>query len=127
MAVGVAYPGVAALREGHRATVDAAEGVAVVVGQWRRRGSPALGAVCEKALWKSFIPLRSRRPSLFWVSAFTLRAAAVTASRNCPLRQRPCARRTGVGADGLVISRLISQHPAVLDTTCFNARRVHRG
>ncbi|WP_367043933.1 diaminopimelate epimerase [Streptomyces sp. Je 1-332] len=32
-----------------------------------------------------------------------------------------CARRTGVGADGLVISRLISTDPALLEVACFNA------
>ncbi|MFD9426914.1 MULTISPECIES: diaminopimelate epimerase [unclassified Streptomyces] len=32
-----------------------------------------------------------------------------------------CARRTGVGADGLVISRLISTDPALFDVACFNA------
>ncbi|MEU9406336.1 diaminopimelate epimerase [Streptomyces sp. NPDC048281] len=35
--------------------------------------------------------------------------------------ERLCARRTGVGADGLVISRLISHSPPVLEVTCFNA------
>jgi diaminopimelate epimerase len=35
--------------------------------------------------------------------------------------ERLCARRTGVGADGPVISRLISDSPAVLDVTCYNA------
>lgn len=35
--------------------------------------------------------------------------------------ERLCARRTGVGADGLVISRLISDSPAVLEVACFNA------
>ncbi|MFE0256867.1 diaminopimelate epimerase [Streptomyces sp. NPDC059010] len=35
--------------------------------------------------------------------------------------ERLCARHTGVGADGLVISRLVSDSPAVLDVTCFNA------
>ncbi|MEV6023856.1 diaminopimelate epimerase [Streptomyces sp. NPDC052036] len=35
--------------------------------------------------------------------------------------ERLCARRTGVGADGLVISRLISHRPPVLEVTCFNA------
>ncbi len=35
--------------------------------------------------------------------------------------ERLCARRTGVGADGLVISRLISDSPAVLAVDCFNA------
>ncbi|MFG2584500.1 diaminopimelate epimerase [Streptomyces malaysiensis] len=35
--------------------------------------------------------------------------------------ERLCARRTGVGADGLVVSRLISGSPAVLEVACFNA------
>ncbi|QHC21385.1 diaminopimelate epimerase [Streptomyces sp. GS7] len=35
--------------------------------------------------------------------------------------ERLCARRTGVGADGLVISSLISKTPAVLEAACFNA------
>ncbi|MDO0934419.1 hypothetical protein QQY66_23080 [Streptomyces sp. DG2A-72] len=35
--------------------------------------------------------------------------------------ERLCARRTGVGADGLVISSLISISPAVLEVGCFNA------
>ncbi|MFE2060901.1 diaminopimelate epimerase [Streptomyces sp. NPDC059467] len=35
--------------------------------------------------------------------------------------ERLCARRTGVGADGLVISRLVSHSPAVLEVSCFNA------
>ncbi|MDK1342029.1 diaminopimelate epimerase [Streptomyces sp. 378] len=35
--------------------------------------------------------------------------------------ERLCARRTGVGADGLVISRLISDSPTVLAVDCFNA------
>ncbi|MFJ8190884.1 diaminopimelate epimerase [Streptomyces sp. NPDC096094] len=35
--------------------------------------------------------------------------------------ERLCARRTGVGADGLVISRLISDSPAALEVACFNA------
>ncbi|NEW69828.1 diaminopimelate epimerase [Streptomyces rhizosphaericus] len=35
--------------------------------------------------------------------------------------ERLCARRTGVGADGLVLSRLVSEDPAVLDVVCFNA------
>ncbi|QFQ98505.1 diaminopimelate epimerase [Streptomyces phaeolivaceus] len=35
--------------------------------------------------------------------------------------ERLCARRTGVGADGLVISHLVSDSPAVLEITCFNA------
>lgn len=35
--------------------------------------------------------------------------------------ERLCARRTGVGADGLVISSLISEAPALLDVECFNA------
>ncbi|KND32132.1 diaminopimelate epimerase [Streptomyces acidiscabies] len=34
---------------------------------------------------------------------------------------RLCARRTGVGADGLVTSTLITRAPAVLDVACFNA------
>ncbi|MFD9630419.1 diaminopimelate epimerase [Streptomyces violascens] len=32
-----------------------------------------------------------------------------------------CARRTGVGADGLVTSRLVSTDPALLEVACFNA------
>lgn len=32
-----------------------------------------------------------------------------------------CARRTGVGADGLVVSTLISMNPAVFEVSCFNA------
>jgi diaminopimelate epimerase len=35
--------------------------------------------------------------------------------------ERLCARRTGVGADGLVINRLIASDPAVLEVACFNA------
>ncbi|MBP5868723.1 diaminopimelate epimerase [Streptomyces sp. LBUM 1478] len=35
--------------------------------------------------------------------------------------ERLCARRTGVGADGLVISSLISISPVVLEVGCFNA------
>ncbi|AOR33401.1 MULTISPECIES: diaminopimelate epimerase [Streptomyces] len=35
--------------------------------------------------------------------------------------ERLCARRIGVGADGLVISRLVSKDPAVLEVTCFNS------
>ncbi|MFE6098989.1 diaminopimelate epimerase [Streptomyces laurentii] len=35
--------------------------------------------------------------------------------------ERLCARRTGVGADGLVISHLISGEDAVLEVDCFNA------
>ncbi|MER6773277.1 diaminopimelate epimerase [Streptomyces bacillaris] len=35
--------------------------------------------------------------------------------------ERLCARRTGVGADGLVISRLVSNSPAVLEVDCYNA------
>lgn len=35
--------------------------------------------------------------------------------------ERLCARRTGVGADGLVISRLISHDPCRLEVACFNA------
>jgi diaminopimelate epimerase len=35
--------------------------------------------------------------------------------------ERLCARRTGVGADGLVISSLISISPVVLEVSCFNA------
>ncbi|MYT33314.1 MULTISPECIES: diaminopimelate epimerase [unclassified Streptomyces] len=35
--------------------------------------------------------------------------------------ERLCARRTGVGADGLVISRMVSGNPAVADVSCFNA------
>ncbi|MEU9242771.1 diaminopimelate epimerase [Streptomyces sp. NPDC048385] len=35
--------------------------------------------------------------------------------------ERLCARRTGVGADGLVISKLISHSPPALEVTCFNA------
>ncbi|MFD7897513.1 diaminopimelate epimerase [Streptomyces sp. NPDC059743] len=35
--------------------------------------------------------------------------------------ERVCARRTGVGADGLVISSLITDSPAVLEVDCFNA------
>ncbi|MEU6653378.1 diaminopimelate epimerase [Streptomyces sp. NPDC046900] len=35
--------------------------------------------------------------------------------------ERMCARRTGVGADGLIISRLVSEDPAVFEVTCFNA------
>ncbi|RPF45782.1 diaminopimelate epimerase [Streptomyces sp. Ag109_G2-6] len=32
-----------------------------------------------------------------------------------------CARRTGVGADGLVVSRLAEDDPAMLEVQCFNA------
>ena len=35
--------------------------------------------------------------------------------------ERLCARRTGVGADGLVISSLISISPVVFEVGCFNA------
>ncbi|WP_236246434.1 diaminopimelate epimerase [Streptomyces sp. CC210A] len=35
--------------------------------------------------------------------------------------ERLCARRTGVGADGLVISSLVSDEPTVLEVDCFNA------
>ncbi|MFI6275903.1 diaminopimelate epimerase [Streptomyces sp. NPDC050988] len=35
--------------------------------------------------------------------------------------ERLCARRTGVGADGLVISTVLSVSPAVLEVSCFNA------
>ncbi|MFJ6695757.1 diaminopimelate epimerase [Streptomyces sp. NPDC091272] len=35
--------------------------------------------------------------------------------------ERLCARQTGIGADGLVVSRLLSGAPAVLDVACFNA------
>ncbi|MGW2822163.1 diaminopimelate epimerase [Streptomyces sp. NPDC001443] len=35
--------------------------------------------------------------------------------------ERLCARRTGVGADGLVISQVVSTQPPVLDISCFNA------
>ncbi|MEV1008344.1 diaminopimelate epimerase [Streptomyces sp. NPDC049881] len=35
--------------------------------------------------------------------------------------QRLCARRTGVGADGLVVTRLVTSTPAVLEVACFNA------
>ncbi|MFJ6569844.1 hypothetical protein ACIQNU_20725 [Streptomyces sp. NPDC091292] len=35
--------------------------------------------------------------------------------------ERLCARRTGIGADGLIVSRLVSDKPAGLDVTCFNA------
>ncbi|MFG2996268.1 diaminopimelate epimerase [Streptomyces sp. NPDC048340] len=35
--------------------------------------------------------------------------------------ERLCARRTGVGADGLVISSLLTHEPAVLEVDCFNA------
>ncbi|WP_371791838.1 diaminopimelate epimerase [Streptomyces sp. NBC_01471] len=35
--------------------------------------------------------------------------------------QQLCARRTGVGADGLIISRLISTDPALIEVACFNA------
>ncbi|WP_405951499.1 hypothetical protein OG588_39945 [Streptomyces prunicolor] len=35
--------------------------------------------------------------------------------------ERLCARRTGVGPDGLVISSLISISPVALEVTCFNA------
>ncbi|MFE3506320.1 diaminopimelate epimerase [Kitasatospora sp. NPDC059160] len=34
---------------------------------------------------------------------------------------RLCARRTGIGADGLVVSTLISSAPPVLEVSCFNA------
>lgn len=34
---------------------------------------------------------------------------------------RLCARRTGIGADGLVVSTLISTNPGVLEVTCLNA------
>ncbi|MEV3858514.1 diaminopimelate epimerase [Streptomyces sp. NPDC050095] len=35
--------------------------------------------------------------------------------------ERLCARRTGVGADGLVVSTLISDSPPLLEVACFNA------
>ncbi|MEU1309126.1 diaminopimelate epimerase [Streptomyces cinnamoneus] len=35
--------------------------------------------------------------------------------------ERLCARRTGVGADGLVVSRFVNEGPAVLEVDCFNA------
>lgn len=35
--------------------------------------------------------------------------------------ERLCARRTGVGADGLVVTRLIRTDPALLEVACFNA------
>ncbi|MFI7315512.1 diaminopimelate epimerase [Streptomyces venezuelae] len=35
--------------------------------------------------------------------------------------ERLCARRTGVGADGLVVSRFVNDSPAVLEVDCFNA------
>lgn len=35
--------------------------------------------------------------------------------------ERLCARRTGIGADGLVISTVVSVVPAVLEVVCFNA------
>ncbi|MFF1570345.1 diaminopimelate epimerase [Streptomyces sp. NPDC058293] len=35
--------------------------------------------------------------------------------------ERLCARRTGVGADGLVISRLVVGRSTVLEVDCFNA------
>lgn len=35
--------------------------------------------------------------------------------------ERLCARRTGVGADGLVVSSLIDNSPALLEVGCFNA------
>ncbi|MFJ5740210.1 diaminopimelate epimerase [Streptomyces microflavus] len=35
--------------------------------------------------------------------------------------ERLCARRTGVGADGLVISKLVSNTPATLEVDCYNA------
>ncbi|UBI35557.1 MULTISPECIES: diaminopimelate epimerase [Streptomyces] len=34
---------------------------------------------------------------------------------------RLCARRTGVGADGLVVSRFVSGSRTVLEIECFNA------
>ncbi|WP_405594656.1 diaminopimelate epimerase [Streptomyces sp. NBC_01092] len=48
--------------------------------------------------------------------------SARTATTSGPRRRNVCgARRTGVGADGLVISTLVSDRPAVLEVTCFNA------
>ncbi|MGW2865774.1 diaminopimelate epimerase [Streptomyces sp. NPDC001205] len=35
--------------------------------------------------------------------------------------ERLCARRTGIGADGLVISSRVSDEPTVLEVDCFNA------
>lgn len=35
--------------------------------------------------------------------------------------KRLCARRTGIGADGLVVSTVIDTDPAVLGVACFNA------
>lgn len=35
--------------------------------------------------------------------------------------ERLCARRTGVGADGLVVTKLIDTDPALLEVACFNA------
>ncbi|WP_344032580.1 diaminopimelate epimerase [Streptomyces luteireticuli] len=37
------------------------------------------------------------------------------------LAQALCARRTGIGADGLVTSTLVSTEPAVLEVACYNA------
>ncbi|MFI5861777.1 diaminopimelate epimerase [Streptomyces sp. NPDC051546] len=35
--------------------------------------------------------------------------------------ERLCARRTGVGADGLVVSRFVNDTPTTLEVDCFNA------
>ncbi|MYV53723.1 diaminopimelate epimerase [Streptomyces sp. SID3212] len=54
---------------------------------------------------------------------FVLLAAAEPGSeKDWPKEaQRLCARRMGVGADGLVICNLITDSPAVLAVDCFNA------
>lgn len=53
---------------------------------------------------------------------FILLTGPVTPTRDWPgIARTLCARQTGIGADGLVISTVASTGPAVLDVTCLNA------
>lgn len=50
---------------------------------------------------------------------FVLLSSAGDDGREWPKHaERLCARRTGVGADGLVVTRLLQRDPALLEVLC---------
>lgn len=52
---------------------------------------------------------------------FVLLTGAADEREWCAWGPRLCARQSGVGADGLVVSEVIGKDPAVLDVLCVNA------